>query len=467
MRSIIFLVALLMALVAVSNARPLMFFADQTDTLLGINKSWAGLAFAWTNIKKGQTPYRVRIFGATHIGEEKTGAWINFQNGTIIEHLALPTNTSNQYYLGDLRLNASVWDLFTSEQVYVTVASKSHTNGSVSGYFRCRPYQGVSVLDGSQVVSGTPASSSLIGLGWASIDVADIFSLPEDIVAQAAAISASTTFSGRVIHDNNTATSITLHGPADATSTAGVLATATLYGSDDDGVWSGHSVNEDFFSITSYEAYFQVSGSAGDLRGQIYPLLTPTRRNIPFDSETVNGNTVIPSGGWRTLRYANQEGSERNPNSYINLVSTSSGSNFTYLGLFYFNSGVNKAQFELARALTIEVNAKIVGSASWLFEVFDSTSGEYIPLGTLTTADTWTAVQIQHWSFDVPFYADVRGQVAMRVSVNSATSSSLQLDLFGIRTWSPDTRTNAFWKLYTLSFNNLPGEFSNGTTINV
>jgi len=464
-KGIILLVALF-ALIAVSNARPLMFFADQTDGVLGISKEWAGLAYAWTTSLKGQNLHRLRIFGVTHINETKTDAWINYKNGTIIEHLALAQNSSLQYYLGDFRVNSTVWSLLTTEQLWVTVASSSHKNGSVSGYFRCRPYQGVSYLSGDQVVSGTGAATGVIGLGWASIDVADIFALPADILDQATTIAASTSFSGRVIHDENGATAVTYHAPATSTETAPSLATATLYYTTNDGEFRGATVDNDFYSLTDGEAYFQVSGTSGDLRGIIYPLLTPTRRAIPYFSTTVNGNTVIPSGGYFTLRYANQEGSNNNQNSYVNLVATSSGGNFTYLGLFYFPSAVTKKNFDLVKALTLEINAQITGSGTWLFELFDSTSGEYIPIGTLTDANTWTAVQVQHWSFAVSDYADNRGQLVARLSVNSASAVSMQLDLFGIRSWTPNAFTNQNWKALTQAFDSQPAVFANKTVIN-
>jgi len=463
-RGLLLLVAL-WALVALSSARPLMFFADQTDGAVGLSNGWAGIVFAWTTLLKGQLNHRVRFFGYNHINETLTDAWIQYKNGTIIEHLAVATSSSQKYILGDYRMNATVWDLLTHEELYVTVASTSHKTGSISGYFRCRPYQGVAALDSAQVI-GSTSNATALGLGWASLDVSTIFALPQDILAQDVSIEANTKFNGRVVHDDNGATAVTFNGPANETETASALATATLYGTLNDGKFTNVTVDADFYSISTGNTYFQVSGTSGAIRGQIYPIVSPTQRSIPYFADTVNGNTVLPVGGFSTLRYANQQGSERNPHSFVSLVSTANPTNFTYLGVFYLKSATNKKNFDLVRALTFEMNAKISGTGTWLFEVFDSTTGEFLPVGTLTTADLWTPAYIESWSFDTSSYANTRHQLVVRISVNSAAQSTLYLDLFGIRSWTPSTFANQALKSTIKIVTALSGKFANGTIIN-
>jgi len=443
-----------------------MFFADQTDAPLGLSFGWAGISFAFTTTQKGQNYHRVRFFGAAHLNESITDAWINYKNGTIIEHLAIATNSSNVYYLADFRMNDTIWDLLTHEELYITTASEDHEDGAVTGYFRCRPYQGVALLTADQVV-GDNSSTSAVGLGWASLEISTIFSLPQDILKQDDSIESNTLFHGRVIHDANNATAITFNGPANTSETAEPLATATLYNAPYlDGKWNNVTTDADFPSLAYDLTYFQVSGLAGDIRGQIYALLTPTRRAIPYSVDTVNGITTVPSAGFSTLRFANQEGTERNSNSFISLTATANPSNFTYLAVYYFKAATNKKNRDLARAITVEMNAQISGTGTWLFEVFDATSGEFLPMGTLSSADSWTPAYIDSFSFDTPQYANNRTQIIVRVSVNSETTTSLFLDLFGIRSWTPSSLSNQALKLDVLLFSSSPGEFANGTTIN-
>jgi len=321
-------------------------------------------------------------------------------------------------------------------------------------------------LNAAQVVGAT-SNASAIGLGWASLDISTIFNLPQDILKQDASIESSTSFSGRVIHGTNNATAITFNGPANETETASALATATIYNAPtNDGKFSNVTTDADFTSIAESLTYYQVSGTAGDIRGQIYALLTPTRRAIPYSVDTVNGVTGVPSAGFSTLRYANQEGLENHANSFISLVSSANPTNFTYLAVYYFKAATNKKNFDLVRAITVEMNARITGTGSWLFEIFDSLTAEFLPIGTLSSADTWTPAYIDSFSLDTSTYANNRGQIIVRISVNSDSFTTLDLDLFGIRSWTPSSPANQMLKVDAKLFNSAPGEFANGTTVN-
>lgn len=467
-KGLLLLVAL-MALVAFSSARPLMFYADQTDAPLGLAFAWAGVTFAYTTTMKGTNPHRVRFFGVAHVNETLTDAWIGDKNGTIIQHLAVSTNSSNPYILADYRMNDSVWSLMTHEELWVTIATANHPNGSVTGYFRCRPYQGISFLDAFQVV-GANSTSNAAGLGWASIDIPTIFSLPQDILSQDLSIETSASFSGRVIHGADNATAIGFFGPANASETGALLATASLYNAPtNDGRWSNVTITPDFLDIAYDLTYFQVTALAGDIRGQVYALLTPSRRQIPYAVDTVNGVTTVPAAGFSTLRYANQEGNEHNSNSYVTCMATANPNNFTYLAVYTFKSATNKKNRDLDRAITVEMNALITGTGTWLFEIFDATLGEFLPMGTLSDSDTssWTPAFIDNFSFDTPQYANNRTQMIIRVSVDSGVDTSLLLDLFGIRSWTPSSTTNQGVRfIVKIISKSEPGMFANGTIIN-
>jgi len=464
MKSLILLFAL-MAFVAVANARPILFFADQTDAPFNISNGWSGIALAFGTYKKGQEYHRLRIFGTNHINESLYDAWIAYENGTIIQHLAVSTSSSDRYFLGDIRVGFEAFDALLNEKLYVTVASTNHKTGSIKGYFRARPHQGVAVLSAASVVGGS--NSTGVGLGWGSIEVASIHALPQDVLAQDASIDANSAFYGRVVHNVTNTTAVTFNAPGDESTTAPVLATATLSGTYNDGRFANQTIDADFYSIDEAQSYFLVTGSSGNIRGQIYPLLVPSHRHIPLSVDTVAGATALPGAGLSTLRYANQDGAERNPNSYISFNAQANPTNFTYIGVVYFNAATNKKNAELVRALTVEMNGRITGAGTWLFEFFNSNTGEFVPAATWSTAVNWTPAYIDNWAYDVNNYADGRQRLIMRVSVNSATPTTLALDLLGVRTWTPWATSNENFKATAKFLNTYPGKFVNGTTINV
>jgi hypothetical protein len=445
-----------------------MFFADQTDAPLGLSLGYSGITYAWTTVKKGQSNYRLRIFGTNHIAEELTDAWIGYQNGTIISHLAVNIDQSYRYILGDLRVNFTTLDALLTEQLYVTVASKGHSNGTITGYFRCRPHSGLAILDATQVVEGSASFGS--GIGWAEITVSTIHSLPSDILDQDASISANSAFNGRVLHNNTNTSSVTFNAPANASVSTTALATANLTGIYSDAKFNSVAVDADFYSIDTYESYFEVNSATAfnNIRGNIYPLLTPSRRRIPTYVDTVSGTTILPGAGLGTLRWANQEGAERNTNSYISLQSEDIGGTFSYIGVFTFPAATNKKNFELVRALTVELNARIQNTGTWVFEFFDSTSATFIPVGTLsdTTVSGWTPAYIDNWDFGVSNYANFRRELIMRVSTSSTAQTTLYLDLFAIRSWVPGSGSNQALKSVVQFLNTYPGQFANGTEIN-
>jgi len=462
-RGLLFLVAL-WAFIAVAYARPMIFFADQTDTPLGLNLGNYGVAYAFTTTRKGQTAHRVRVFGVNHIPETLTGAWLQYKNGTIIAQLAVNINPLNRYFLGDVLLTQAAWDAFLTEQVYATVASASHKNGTITGYFRCRPNSAIAFLDSFQVVGGTPNFE--VGFAWGEIDNSARNTLPADVFAQDTALSVSYSFNGRVVHNVTNTTSVTFNGPANFTSTAGVLASANLTGFFGDGLFSNAPINDTFFQIDFGNTYYTVNGLV-KIRGQLFPLLVPTRRQIPKSVQTVNGATIVPPGGLGTLRFANQQGTERNSNSFVALNATrNGGTNYTYEGLFFLNSGTNKRNFDLVRGLTLEMNIKISNTATWFFEWFDSTAGQFIPAGTVSNTTLWSPAFIDNFNFAVSQYANNRHQLIIRVSVNSANPTSLFLDLFGVRSWTPNAFTNQNLKASFKLFDESPGVFANGTLFN-
>jgi len=320
-------------------------------------------------------------------------------------------------------------------------------------------------LTGSQVVGGS--NSSAEGIAWAEITVNTINSLPNDVLSQDSSINSNSFFNGRVLHNNSGITSsIGFYGPANVSKDGALLATATLSGSFSDGEFSGVIPTSDFYAIDQIETYYQVNATDGGLRGQVFPLLSPTRRKIPTAVSTVAGTTVYPGAGLQTLRYANQIGKENNANSYMQFVATANPSNFTYIGVVTFPAATNKRNANNVRALSVEMNGRIVGNGTWLFEFFDATLGEFIPVATWTSASQWTPAFIDDYNFLIREYANKRNEITMRVSVNSASSTTLQLDVFGIRSYTPYSKSNEFLRFLGRFFSDKPAIYANGTLVN-
>jgi len=461
-----------------------MFFAD-LQPMTGVPSYWAGISYAWTTMMKGNNDHRVRFFGLHTINQTATDAWLSFANGTIIDHLAVAQLPAYQYITADYRMNDTIFAYLLSEGVFLTIASESFSSGAVTGFFMCRPNSGVAILTAASVPTGS--TSTAVGMGWAEVLISDILNLPQDILAQDNAIANSLSFNGRIITNSSAPTAASFNGPANLTSTAAILASASSITSyfydcsadrscapkgtivnDNNIVFSNITVTSAFAAINVAQTYYQVTDAFGGIRGQVYPLVTPTRRSIPYAVDSVLGTTVVPIGGFSTLRYANQEGNENNKNSYLSATAAqaTSGSNFTYQALFHFQGATNRHNFEIVRGYTVEMNVRISGAgAPWLFELFDSTTSTFIPIGTITTANSWTPAFVDYYQFDVSNFVNIKGQLTVRVSVNSAIQTSLAFDLFGVRAWTPNSVTNGFFKDFVKILDKYPGVFANGTTI--
>jgi len=467
---LLFLVALVL-FVALAQARPIMFIASQTDGIFSITNGWVGVSYAYVTIGKGQDLNRIRIFGLSNINETYTGAWINYANGTIIAQIAFGLTTSERYYLGDLRLNDTIFTAFLNNEIYLTVASASHTKGSISGYFQCKPHIGFAHLNSLQFNnSGGISTTKNYGYGYAQIYVGvQTTGLPNDILAQDEDIASTSVFQGSIVY-NGSFTGASFNGPANASETASALATGTIHNTSfsiNYASWSNVTINSDFYSIDTGDTYYELNSTSGDIRGQVYPLVSPTRRAIPFAINTVDGNTTLPTGGFATLRYANQEGTEKNFNSFARFEAVSDGTNFTYLSVVSFQRSTNKKNNNIMRALTLEMNLRIIGTGTWFFEFYDPTLQEFIPAGTISSASVWTPAYIDNYQVAVSEYPNNRGVINVRVSTSSDVATTLWVDLMGLRGWIPSSNSNKYFKDLVKVDLALPAKYANGTEINV
>jgi len=447
-KTFLLLVVVFFGLVALSSARPLLFIADQT-AIANTTSTWSGVVFGWASAVKGETNHRLRVIGNSNINDQLTAAWLTWANGTVIANLSIAESKSDHYILGDVRLNSTVWNYVLAENVYVRVATSKFPKGAITGVLVSRAGMAVAFLDGSQILNGS--SSTSVGLGYTYLYSDAFFTTrPLDLLAQNAAVDAGVKFFGRIVQNVSSPTTATFNGPANTTSSAPVLASLTVNGSIAV-VTTQPNITSDFLSPETAEAYYLVSSTSrpsGDIRGQLYPLLARTHRKIPNQVDTVSGQTTIPVAGLGTLRYPNQEGVEKNFQSFVACQATqaSAGANFTYEGVFKLPASTIRRNFGTVRGLIMELNLRSFGGSTWLFEWFDSTTGLFIPAATYNDTTQWNAGLVYNLDPTVADYANNRAVMAVRVSTSWPTSTSLWIDLLGVRAYQPTGLTNPIIK---------------------
>jgi len=425
------------------------FAAEQLDVYLGVTNGWSGVTMGWATRVANQNNFRLRLFGLHNINDNVTGAFLVTANATLAT-LKISFQGFN-YVVGDLRINATVWNYLLNEQVGVTITSKKFPNGTIGGYLLSRPHLGVSVLSSSYVVPAQNVSSAPdVGLGFSYFyNPATLAPNTTDLLTLSNYVANSFYFYSRVIFQVPNATACGFFGPANYTSTGPLLSpliTYTTFATSSAGVF----VKPQFFTQEFLETYFQVASAKhpkGDIRGQIANVARATHRHVPYSVNQIYGATQAPNG-YATLRHSNQENFNNHAGSYITLQTTQqSTGQWLYQGVFYFRSGARKQNQQTIRGLRMEVNLRQVGAqpgTSWTFEVFNARNNTWMTAGVLTsTARTWQYAAIEldlgSLAWGLP---SSRGYVLMRISAQSSTQQNLLLDLFAMRFYIPSVAMN-------------------------
>lgn len=462
MMSKVFFIALLalVALVAVVSARPIIYTATQLDTNLpNTTNGWRGVAYSFLTITKGRNNHRFRIFGTYNINnlnDTVTSAWIVYANQTKVAEIGIPVNTSFfRYFVGDVRINSTVFEFLMSNDLGVTVYTQRFPNGAISGLFHARPNTALTQLNGGSVVP--PADNNQLGYGLTYI--ADSDNLPLDLVQQTNAILNNASFDAIIIHNVTGATSATFN-TANSTSVGPVLANIPL--GSEGSAYGTHiqPVTSDFYSQQFGFGYLQVNSATfpnGAIRGQLLPTLGRTRRAIPTEATTITGITSAPNG-FETLRFPNMQGNERNDNSFISLSTTqaNSTSNFTYQGFFSFPAAASRRNYNNVRGYSLELNLRQFGTGTWNFDYFDATTGVHVPTATFSSPGLWTVGVANYYQHDASTFNNNRGELVIRITANWPTSTTLWVDLMGLRSYEPYAFSNIVFKEFIVGIGTIP-----------
>jgi hypothetical protein len=441
---VLLVLSVLIALVSYCSARPIIYTAIMSDTRLSnVTNGYRANAIGLVTITKGRLNHRLRVYGVHNIlNDTITAAWLVYTNQTKVAEIGFaPPDSRLRYVRGDVRLNVTVYGHLLSHTLGLTIYTERFPDGATFGVFHARPNTGVAGMDGSSVVP--PASNDYSGLGYAYIANPD--NVPLDLIQQTNLLLSNATFDAQIIHNVTNATSAS-YNTANTTATGPVLANIPLGAEGSAWVEGFQPVTGEFYGQQILLSYLQVDSSlfpAGAIRGQVLPTLGRTRRAIPEKIDTIFGVTNVP-GSLNTLRWANQQGTERNDASFISLVTTQVGGagNFTYQGFFHFEARASRRNFDIIRGLTLELNVRQFGAGTWNFDYFDASTGAHVPTATFSTPGNWTIGIADYFQHDASSLNTLRKQLVLRITATGLTSSTLWIDLFGIRSYEPTATAN-------------------------
>jgi hypothetical protein len=169
-------------------------------------------------------------------------------------------------------------------------------------------------------------------------------------------------------------------------------------------------------------------------------------------------------GDLSTLRWANQQGTERNDASFISLIATqplNATGNFTYQGFFHFEAKASRRNFDNVRGLTLELNVRQFGAGTWNFDYFDATTGAHIPVATFSTPGNWTVGIADYFKHEASTFNTIRKDLVLRITTTQATQSIIWLDLLAIRSYEPTSFTNQLVRDFILETSTFELQFSN------
>jgi len=348
-------------------------------------------------------------------------------------------STRLQYIYGTIQVNSSQSLNLFRDKIGVLVYTSAYPTGAIGGLFYLRPYSFLAALSYGNVVGATNATNNDLGLGLVEIyPTATTF--PTDIVQADNLFLNTLTIAGKIVHDVANATSASLYY-GDLTENGVPLNTfSSAYQSYNlvNGTLNFSTIG--FLYAIPSDAYLQVTSGpfpGGDIRGQMYPLVTPRRKIVPLSFTSTNGTLT---GQLASLYRATQYGNNNNKNSYVTLNPV--GSSFD--GYFLFQLPIAKGNLEDIRMFTLNLNARATDGATWTIYYYNYFSSAYELYATFTSSN-WQLAFLDNYDYVTFNYISSNGYMRIRLTATAATVP-LALDEFTIRAWTPNDAANSYFR---------------------
>jgi hypothetical protein len=382
---------------------------------------------------------RLAIFGAVTVSSAIIKVTLVTTTGVVVGNLKWNNTLSArlQYIYGTIQVNSSYTLNLIRDQLGLLVYTTAYPTGAIGGLFYLRPYSFLAALSYGNVVGATNATNNNIGLGLVNI-YPSATTFPTDIVQADTVFLNTLIIEGKIVHDVANATGAALYYGAFDETGAVLNSFAPAFNS--------YNLNNGTlnFSTISYlykipsDAYLQVTSSAfpnGDVRGQMYPLVTPRRKTTPLSFTATTGTLT---GNLASLYRATQYGPNDNKNSYVTLTPNAGA----FDGYFLYQLPFNHGNLEDVRMFTLNMNARATDGSTWTIYYYNYYSSAYETYGTFTSA-RWQLAFLDNYDYVTFNYISSNGYMRIRITATGATVP-FELDEFTIRAWAPDNEANYY-----------------------
>jgi len=441
MKTLGILVIVLACLVMLTQARPAIFVAELRDAYVNQSNNWSGVAMAFTTHKGAHYGNRLSIFGAVTVSSAIIKVTLVTQTGQFIGNLKWNNTLSShlQYVFGAIQVNSSSTLSLLRDQLGLIIYTTAYPTGAVGGLFYLRPYTFMAAMSYGNVVGAGNATNNDLGLGLVNI-YPSATTFPTDIVQADNTFLSTLVVAGRIVYDASNVTSGTLsygqygvNGATLNTFTAGYYSYVLTNG-------SVNLTTISYLYNNPSQGYLQINSGAfpnGDVRGQLYPLVTPRRRVVPTSFTPTTGSIT---GNLASLYRATQYLNNNNKNSYVSLNPT----NGSFDGYFLYQLPFNKVNLEDVRMFTLNMNARATDGSTWSIYYYNYFSSAYELYATFTSK-TWQLAFLDNYDYVTFNYISSNGFMRIRVTSTAATVP-LSLDEFTIRPWAPSVEANSYFR---------------------
>jgi hypothetical protein len=409
------------------------------DSYVNQSNNWSGVAMAFTTHRGVSYSNRLAIFGAVTVSSAIIKVTLVTETGAVLGNLKWNNTLSArlQYIYGTIQVNASQTLNLIRDKLGLLVYTTAYPTGAIGGLFYLSPYTFLGAMTYDNVVGAGNVTNNDLGLGLVNIYPTATFPTT-DIIANDNLFLNSLIIDGLIVHDVANATSAALHNGGFG-QTGAVLNNFA-------GAFNAYNLENGAvnFSTISYlynnpsQAYVQVNSAAypsGDIRGQMYPLVTPRRRTVPLSFTATTG---FLTGNLASLYRATQYATNNNRNSYVTLTPTAGA----FDGYFLYQLPFNKGNLEDVRMFTLNMNARATDGATWTIWYYNYFSSAYEEYATFTSSK-WQLAFLDNYDYVTFNYISSNGYMRIRITATAA-SVPLELDEFTIRAWAPSNEANSY-----------------------